>query len=40
VAHRTKTIDRTTALTAAPPMVFAVVNSPETAHFIDPAVGQ
>ena len=36
--HRTTTIDRTTALAAAPPMAFAVVNSPETAHLIDPAV--
>ncbi|HSP27694.1 MAG TPA: SRPBCC family protein [Ilumatobacteraceae bacterium] len=38
MAHRTTTIDRTTELTTEPPVVFAVVNSPETAHLIDPAV--
>jgi len=38
VAHRVTTIDRTTALRAPPSLVFAVVNSPETAHLIDPAV--
>jgi hypothetical protein len=38
VVHRTTTISRTTSLTTAPPIVFAVVNSPETAHLIDPAV--
>lgn len=36
--NRTSTIDRTTALASAPPLVFAVVHSPETAHLIDPAV--
>lgn len=38
MAYRTTTIDRTTVFTTAPPLVFAVVNSPETAHLIDPAV--
>lgn len=40
MAHRTTTIDRSTILTTAPPMVFAVVNSPETARLIDPAVSE
>jgi ligand-binding SRPBCC domain-containing protein len=38
VAPRTTTIERTTAIASPPEMVFAVVNSPETAARIDPAV--
>jgi Polyketide cyclase / dehydrase and lipid transport len=38
MARRTTTIDRTTTLTSPPATVFAVVNSPETAPMIDPAV--
>ena len=38
MARRVTTIDRTTVLASPPPMVFAVVNSPETAPLIDPAV--
>jgi len=37
---RTTTIDRTTALSSPPPLVFAVVNSPETAPLIDPACSE
>ncbi len=38
VVLRTTTIERTTAIASPPEMVFAVVNSPETAAKIDPAV--
>ena len=38
MARRTTTISRTTTLTSPPATVFAVVNSPETAPLIDPAV--
>lgn len=34
---RTTTIERTTTLPSSPSLVFAVVNSPETAPLIDPA---
>jgi len=37
---RTTTISRTTALSSRPSVVFSVVNSPETAPLIDPAVRQ
>jgi len=37
VTIRTTTISRSTALSSPPPLVFAVVNSPETAPLIDPA---
>lgn len=40
MARRTTTIKRTTVMGSPPPMVFAVVNSPETAPMIDPAVRQ
>ena len=36
--RRTRAINRTTVLPSPPEMVFAVVNSPETAPLIDPAV--
>ena len=36
--RRTTTINRTTSLASPPEVVFAVVNSPETAPIIDPAV--
>ena len=38
MGRRTTTIDHATTLTSAPATVFAVVNSPETAPLIDPAV--
>jgi hypothetical protein len=38
MARRTTTIGRTTTLTSPPAIVFAAVNSPETAPLIDPAV--
>jgi hypothetical protein len=38
MSARVSTVECTTLLEGSPAMVFAVVNSPDTAHLIDPAV--
>jgi hypothetical protein len=38
MADRTTVVDRTTVIPSSPDVVFAAVNSPETAPLIDPAV--